>query len=63
MGSDLDVVIVVEDSREPFLRRASKWDVTGFPVPVDLLVYTEEEWEKVKGRLGEVRWIYRYKSR
>ena len=42
-GSDLDVVIVVRTSAEPMARRAAAWDLTGLPVPADLLVYTEDE--------------------
>lgn len=45
VGSDLDLVIVVTRSALPFERRAVEWDVTGFPVPADILVYTQEEWE------------------
>ena len=44
VGSDLDLVIVVKNSDLPFERRAAKWDLTGLPVPADLLVYTENEW-------------------
>ncbi|BAT71080.1 nucleotidyltransferase domain protein [Thermosulfidibacter takaii ABI70S6] len=49
VGSDLDVIIVVEKSDEPFIRRPLSFDITEFPVCVDLLVYTEEELEKLKG--------------
>jgi len=45
VGSDLDVVIVVRSSEQPFERRALEWDLTKFPVPVDVLVYTEKEWQ------------------
>jgi uncharacterized protein len=45
VGSDLDVVLVVEDSDEAPLRRPLAFDtIAGFPTPVDLLVYTAEEW-------------------
>lgn len=30
--------------KEPFERRPARWDLTGLPVPADLLVYTEAEW-------------------
>ncbi|NPV06387.1 MAG: nucleotidyltransferase domain-containing protein [Anaerolineae bacterium] len=54
VGSDLDLVVVVGDSREPFTRRASRFDTTALPVPADLLVYTTSEWEAVsrRGRFG-----------
>ena len=45
MGSDLDMVVVVEDSETPFEKRGSEWDRTALPVPSDLFVYTRAEWE------------------
>lgn len=47
VGSDLDLVAVVRDSPLPFERRGIDWDLTPLPVPADLLVYTEAEWEKL----------------
>lgn len=65
VGSDVDIVIVVEQSDVPFARRAAQWDTTSLPVPADVLVYTEEEWERLDpaaafGRVmrEEVRWVY-----
>ena len=43
VGSDLDVVLVVAGADLPFARRAVAWDLTPLPVPVDSLVYTEDE--------------------
>ncbi|MHB8731893.1 MAG: nucleotidyltransferase domain-containing protein [bacterium] len=40
VGSDLDLIIVVERSDQPFERRAAGWDATGLPVQADVLVYT-----------------------
>jgi uncharacterized protein len=51
-GSDLDVVAVVADSAEPFERRALGWDTTPLPVPADLLVYTEPEWQALEADTG-----------
>ena len=45
VGSDLDMVIVVKSSDQPFEKRAAKWDVGELPVPADVLVYTEREWQ------------------
>jgi predicted nucleotidyltransferase len=67
VGSDLDVVVLVTESSQPALRRSIDYDtVTGFPVPVDLLVYTTEEWERpgddpsFLSRLRrEVKWVAR----
>ncbi|MCL5292110.1 MAG: nucleotidyltransferase domain-containing protein [Actinobacteria bacterium] len=48
VGSDLDIIMIVRSSKEPFEKRASKWDLTKLPVPADLLVYTEDEWQSQK---------------
>ena len=45
VGSDLDLVIIVKSSELPFNRRAVEWDTLELPVPVDVLVYTEAEWQ------------------
>ena len=64
VGSDLDLIIIVESCGQPFLRRSTEWDVTELPVPADVLVYTEEEWQSLsKGRfhhtvMQEAVWIY-----
>ncbi len=47
VGSDLDLIIIVRESDQPFERRAAAWDVTELPVPTDVLVYTEEEWRSL----------------
>jgi predicted nucleotidyltransferase len=44
VGSDVDLIVVVEDSALPFAERASEFDATRLPVPADLLVYTRREW-------------------
>ncbi len=52
VGSDLDLIIVVEWADQPFERRGAQWDITELPVPADVLVYTEEEWDLL-GREGK----------
>lgn len=47
VGSDLDLVAVVESSAEPFERRALAWDLLSLPVPAEILVYTREEWDRL----------------
>ncbi len=47
-GSDLDLVAVVTDSDRMFVERASDWDLSGLPVPADLIVYTAAEWHRLK---------------
>lgn len=65
VGSDLDLIAVVESSPEPFERRALGWDLVSLPVPAEILVYTRQEWEwllEQGGRMArtlksEVRWL------
>jgi predicted nucleotidyltransferase len=66
MGSDLDLVMIVKKSARPFTERARQWDTTELPVPVDLLVYTEDEWEAMRDGNSfrdtmekEGVWVYR----
>ncbi len=47
VGSDLDLVAVVRASDRPFHERARDWAYEKLPVPADLLVYTEAEWERL----------------
>jgi predicted nucleotidyltransferase len=65
VGSDLDLVVVVESADRPFLERPAAFDTTTLPVPADLLVYTEREWssgavgERFAARSGSpVVWVY-----
>lgn len=65
VGSDLDVVIVVDHTDAPFERRAAAWDTTSLPVPADLLVYTEDEWGRLeegspmaRAMTRETRWVW-----
>ena len=65
VGSDLDLIIVVERSDQPFERRASGWDTTGLPVQADVLVYTRAEWDLRDRRRkflqmleNEAVWVY-----
>jgi hypothetical protein len=37
----------VSASSEPFERRALAFDVTGLPVPAEVLVYVREEWQRL----------------
>lgn len=47
VGSDLDLIVIVQTSKEPFARRAASFDTTALPVPADLIVYTHSEWESL----------------
>lgn len=50
VGSDLDLVAVVESCPRPFSERALDWDLTVLPVPAEILIYTESEWAAVIAR-------------
>ena len=59
VGSDLDVVVIVKNSKRPFERRPADFDAVSLPVPVDLLVYTENEWENVGSSFKEkIKWVF-----
>ncbi len=65
VGSDLDLLIIVERSEEAFERRPVHWDLTTLPVPADVLVYTAQEWESLPARspfgirlASETVWVY-----
>jgi len=50
VGSDLDVVAIVDRAPVRVAERSLGWDAATLPVPVDLLVYTPGEWAEVSGR-------------
>lgn len=65
VGSDLDLVVIVEHADQPFPLRSAAFDAGKLPVPADVLVYTEAEWEALGQRGGfgatlhrEVIWLY-----
>ncbi len=65
VGSDLDVVIVIERTDLRFERRSVEWDLADLPVPADVLVYTEDEWRRMEAEPGFIRtaareavWVY-----
>lgn len=63
-GSDLDVIVIVQGSPEPFQARAARWDATELPVPADVLVYTKDEWLALQQTrfhqavIREAVWVY-----
>lgn len=65
VGSDLNLIAVVERCDQPFERRALDWDLLELPVPAEILVYTRDEWERLRqeGRRfartveREARWL------
>lgn len=66
VGSDLDLVAVITTSDEPRERRSLTWDLTTLPVPADILIYTDAEWQALaadRGRFSrtlakEVIWVF-----
>ena len=65
VGSDVDLVVVLESSDEAFERRAIAFDTLPLPVPADLFVYTVDEWERMRREGGlpktvtpEVVWVF-----
>ena len=51
-GSDLDLVAIVRTSERPFAERPLDFDLSGLPVPAELIVYTEDEWHAAIARGG-----------
>ncbi len=50
VGSDLDLVIILQNSDQPFEKRAAEFNALELPVPTDILVYTQEEWQPPKAQ-------------
>lgn len=50
VGSDLDLVAIVDRADEPFERRGMAWPLEALPVPAEILVYTIEEWGRLLAR-------------
>ena len=47
VGSDLDLVVLLGESELPPERRSLDWSLEELPVPADLLVYTQKEWQRL----------------
>ena len=69
VGSDLDLIIIVERAAQPFERRSAEWETTKLPVPTDLFVYTQDEWWSLSPHsrfhqtlMREVVWVYGKKN-
>ena len=45
VGSDLDLVVLLRDSPLPFHQRTAGLPTERLPVPADVLVYTQAEWQ------------------
>lgn len=47
VGSDLDLLALVEHTDISFEMRGLDWDLYNLPIPVDILVYTIDEWHSL----------------
>jgi hypothetical protein len=59
-GSDVDLIVILSTSSSPFFERGRQFDATLLPVPADLFVYTDDEWNRVGHRWqasGRVQWV------
>jgi hypothetical protein len=66
VGSDLDLIAIIQDSSIPFERRPITWNFDTLPVPTDILIYTMKEWQDMRQKGGkfvdmiekEAVWLY-----
>ena len=47
VGSDLDLVLILEACELPIWERLRRWDTGSLPLACDLLVYSREEWRSL----------------
>jgi len=66
VGSDLDLLLIVDQVEQEYLERSKYWDTSLLPVPVDLFVYTVDEWEALcegesffRQVRREIVWVFR----
>jgi len=45
VGSDLDLIAIVQESKLPFEKRSVAWDFDQLPVPAEICIYTISEWQ------------------
>ncbi len=50
VGSDLDLIAIVDEASESFERRSLNWDLNSLPVPSEIVVYTLQEWDELQKR-------------
>lgn len=67
VGSDLDLIVILESCEAPFWGRALDLDLNNIPVPVDVLVYSHQEWQTLADQRGrfyrtvkeEAVWVFK----
>ncbi|MGJ3251198.1 MAG: nucleotidyltransferase domain-containing protein [Elainellaceae cyanobacterium] len=47
VGSDLDLIVILQASDRPFHQRSLAWQFSEIPVPVESVVYTQSEWQQM----------------
>lgn len=47
VGSDLDLVVIVDRCERVFTERPLDWDTSTLPVPAEILAYIRDEWERL----------------
>ena len=45
---------VVSAADRPFIERGRDWDLTRLPVPAEILIYTEPEWDQLQAGGGHM---------
>lgn len=66
IGSDFDLLVILDSSDAPFGGRTLGSDILDIPVSVDLLIYTADEWQSLarlntkfyRTIMKEVVWVY-----
>ena len=66
VGSDLDLIAVVDETSLPFERRSVDWHLESLPITSEILIYTIDEWDHLLSEdsrftrmlKNEVVWIY-----
>jgi len=49
VGSDLDLLLILQECSDPIWQRLRRWDTASLPVACDLRVYSLEEWRSLPG--------------
>jgi hypothetical protein len=65
VGSDLDLLLILQRCDEPIWERLRGWDTSALPLACDLLVYSLQEWRSLpqwnpklaEALLSDTRWL------
>jgi uncharacterized protein len=65
VGSDLDLLLILQRCDEPIWERLRRWDTSALPLACDLLVYSHVEWRSLpqwnpklaEALLNDTRWM------